>query len=56
MSSIEVGVRDKRGNKVKGISRLRVLSWNIGSLTGKFIELIKILKKRKINIECVPDG
>nr|XP_009625520.1 craniofacial development protein 2-like [Nicotiana tomentosiformis] len=28
-------------------------SWNIGTLTGKSIELAKILQKRKINIACV---
>ncbi|KAG5604403.1 hypothetical protein H5410_025895 [Solanum commersonii] len=33
----------------------KVGSWNIGSLTGKSIELVKILKKRKINIACVQE-
>nr|XP_016487121.1 PREDICTED: craniofacial development protein 2-like [Nicotiana tabacum] len=36
-------------------SRLRVGSWNIGTLTGKSIELAKILHKRKINIACVQE-
>ncbi|KAG5573068.1 hypothetical protein H5410_062834 [Solanum commersonii] len=36
-------------------SKLRVGSWNIGSLTGKSIELVKILKKRRINIACVQE-
>ncbi|KAG5602032.1 hypothetical protein H5410_033402 [Solanum commersonii] len=38
-----------------GSHKLRVRSWNISSLTGKSIELVKILKKRKINIVCVQE-
>ncbi|XP_059313693.1 uncharacterized protein LOC132064646 [Lycium ferocissimum] len=34
---------------------LRVGSWNIGTLTGNSIELVKILKKRKINIACIQE-
>ncbi|KAG5612532.1 hypothetical protein H5410_023813 [Solanum commersonii] len=45
--------RESRGKWVTGSHNLRVGSWNIGSLTGKSIELVKILKKRKINIVCV---
>nr|XP_016472701.1 PREDICTED: craniofacial development protein 2-like [Nicotiana tabacum] len=30
-------------------------SWNIGTLTGKSIDLVKILQKRKINIACVQE-
>ncbi|KAG5596497.1 hypothetical protein H5410_037729 [Solanum commersonii] len=47
--------RDSRGKRVTGSHNLRVGSWNIGSLTGKSIELVKILKKRKINIACVQE-
>ncbi|XP_060171841.1 uncharacterized protein LOC132603008 [Lycium barbarum] len=39
----------------RGASRLRVGSWNIGTLTGKSIKLVKILKKRKINMACIQD-
>ncbi|XP_070003141.1 uncharacterized protein [Nicotiana sylvestris] len=46
------GVGRRGGKKA---SRLRVGSWNIGTLTGKSIELSKILQKRKINIACVQD-
>lgn len=39
-----------RGSRVvsglKGASRLKLRFWNIGSLTGKGIELVKILEKR----------
>ena len=30
-------------------------SWNIGSLTGKLIELVKSLRRRKISIACVQE-
>nr|XP_016446443.1 PREDICTED: craniofacial development protein 2-like [Nicotiana tabacum] len=47
------GSRGGRGGK--GAYRLRIGSWNIGSLTSKSIELAKILQKRKINIACVQE-
>ncbi|KAL3355926.1 hypothetical protein AABB24_016872, partial [Solanum stoloniferum] len=47
--------RDNSGKWVTGSHNVRVGSWNIGSLTGKSIELVKILKKRKINIACVQE-
>lgn len=53
MSWVENGVRS--GKWVNDSPRLRVGSWNIGPLTGKSIELAKILKKRKINIACVQE-
>lgn len=45
--------RNGKGLKLKGYPTLRVGSWNIASLTGKYIEQVKILKKRNINIACV---
>ncbi|KAF3669650.1 hypothetical protein FXO37_08915 [Capsicum annuum] len=50
-----LGLRAK-GRKVrwdKVASRLRVGSWNIGTLQSKSIELVKILRKRKVSIPCV---
>ncbi|KAG5585502.1 hypothetical protein H5410_045936 [Solanum commersonii] len=47
--------RENRGKRVTGSHNLRVGSWNIGSLSGKSLELVKILKKRKINIACVQE-
>nr|XP_016480646.1 PREDICTED: craniofacial development protein 2-like [Nicotiana tabacum] len=44
------GARDKG---VKSASRLRIVSRNIGSLTGKSIELVKILKKEEDKTACV---
>nr|XP_016464506.1 PREDICTED: uncharacterized protein LOC107787443 [Nicotiana tabacum] len=46
-------VRVARGAKAP--SRLRVGSWNIGTLKGKSGELAKILHKRKINIACAQE-
>ena len=47
-------VQDIKGRD-KRVDSLRVESWNIGTLQGKFIELIKILRKRRINIACVQE-
>ena len=49
------GARDSSGKWVTGVPLLRVGSWNIGSLTGKSIELVKVLKKRRINIACIQE-
>ena len=35
--------------------RLSIGSWNIGTLQGKSIELVKILRKRRINSACVQE-
>ncbi|XP_070004454.1 uncharacterized protein [Nicotiana sylvestris] len=63
MSSGEAGVGqgtwgDTGGKGSKGntrASKLRIGSWNIGTLTGKSIELAKILQMRKVNITCVQE-
>nr|XP_009773398.1 PREDICTED: uncharacterized protein LOC104223631 [Nicotiana sylvestris]XP_016489827.1 PREDICTED: uncharacterized protein LOC107809684 [Nicotiana tabacum] len=55
MPSGRPGGGGKGGKGVKGSSRLRVGSWNIGSLTGKSIELGNILHKREINIACAQE-
>jgi len=34
---------------------LRLASWNTGSLTGKSIELVKTLHKRKVSIACIQE-
>ncbi|KAF3679455.1 hypothetical protein FXO38_02752 [Capsicum annuum] len=43
------------GGRVDSDGGLRVGSWNIGTLQGKSIELVKILRKRRINIACVQE-
>nr|XP_016455818.1 PREDICTED: craniofacial development protein 2-like [Nicotiana tabacum] len=49
------GTGGNGGKGIKGAYRLRIESWNIGTLTGKSIELAKILQKRKVNIACVQE-
>nr|XP_009802627.1 PREDICTED: uncharacterized protein LOC104248128 [Nicotiana sylvestris] len=49
------GTRGKKGKGKERARRLRIRSWNIGTLTGKSIELAKILQKRKVNIACVQE-
>jgi len=38
-----------------GLRKVRLASWNIGSLTGKSIELVNSLRRRKISIACVQE-
>nr|XP_009774941.1 PREDICTED: craniofacial development protein 2-like [Nicotiana sylvestris]XP_009774943.1 PREDICTED: craniofacial development protein 2-like [Nicotiana sylvestris] len=49
------GTGSRGGIGGKGAYRLKIGSWNIGSLTSKSIELAKIFQKRKINIACVQE-
>ncbi|KAF3658415.1 putative pre-mRNA-processing factor 6-like [Capsicum annuum] len=49
------GLRGGGGRRVDRVGRLRVGSWNIGILPGKSRELVKILRKRRINIACVQE-
>ena len=34
---------------------LRFGSWNIGSLTGRLVELVEVMRRRKINIMCLQE-
>ncbi|KAH0468862.1 hypothetical protein IEQ34_002094 [Dendrobium chrysotoxum] len=40
-------------NKLVHETRIRIGSWNVGSLTGKLMKLIDIMIHRKINILCI---
>ncbi|XP_043717506.1 uncharacterized protein LOC122665422 [Telopea speciosissima] len=35
--------------------RIRFASWNIGSLTGKSMELIDVMQRRRINVACIQE-
>ncbi|XP_043687611.1 craniofacial development protein 2-like [Telopea speciosissima] len=35
--------------------RIRFASWNIGSLTGKSMELIDVMRRRRINVACIQE-
>lgn len=41
------------GNNMKFNRKLRMSSWNVGSLTGRTTELVNIMKKRRIDIMAV---
>ena len=43
------------GRRDEGFRKVRLASWNIGSLTGNSIELVKSLHRRRINIVCVQE-
>ena len=49
--------RPKKLNKKpsNGTGHVRIGTWNVGSMTGKGVELAQVLKKRKINIACVQE-
>jgi exonuclease III len=36
-------------------SRLRVVTWNVGSLTGKLGEIVDTMIRRRVNILCVQE-
>lgn len=40
------GMWGQRGKRAKGAARIRVGSWNIGTLTRKSMELAKIFSRR----------
>ena len=37
------------------LRKVRLASWNIGSLTGKLIELVTSLHRRRISIVCIQE-
>jgi len=57
-SNVAASAYPPGGNGVKkgvGLWKVRLASWNIMSLTGKLIELVKSLHRRKISIACVQE-
>ena len=41
--------------KLAGEFRIRVGSWNVGSLTGKLRELVNVTVRKRVNIMCVQE-
>ena len=39
----------------KQVGRLRVVSWNVGTMTGKAMEIADVLRRRKVDIACVQE-
>ncbi|XP_048483178.1 craniofacial development protein 2-like [Plutella xylostella] len=46
--------RGRRKKRVQ-VRRLRIGSWNVGTMTGRGAELANILQKRRINIACLQE-
>ncbi|GJY71593.1 calcium uniporter protein [Tanacetum coccineum] len=42
----------RRGSKVEATRRIRVGSWNVGSLTRKILELVDVLEHHRVDIMC----
>jgi hypothetical protein len=47
--------RVRGARKLVGESRIRLGSWNVGSLTGKLRELVDTMIRRHVNILCVQE-
>jgi exonuclease III len=47
--------RMRRVRKLAEPSRLRVGTWNVGSLTGKLREIVDSMIRRRVNILCVQE-
>jgi exonuclease III len=45
----------RRVRKLTESSRLRVGTWNVGSLTGKLREIVDSMIRRRVNILCVQE-
>jgi hypothetical protein len=47
--------RMRRVKKLAEPNSLRVDTWNVGSLTGKFREIVDTMIRRRLNILCVQE-
>ena len=57
-SNVVASTSPPGGNGVRrgvGFQKVRLASWNIGSLTGRSIKLIKSLHRCRIKITCVQE-
>ncbi|XP_071739629.1 uncharacterized protein [Rutidosis leptorrhynchoides] len=45
----------RSGNRLAKPVRIRVGSWNVGTLTGKRYELVETVRKRKVDILCLQE-
>ena len=53
--SLHLPRRVRRVRKVAEPTRIRLGSWNVGSLTGKLRELVDVAIRRRVNILCVQE-
>ena len=47
--------REKRVRKGAELDKVHCASWNVRTLTGKSIELVQALHRRKVNIACIQE-
>ena len=47
--------QDRWSRLKKQVGRLRVVSWNVGTMTGKAVEITDVLRRRKVDIACVQE-
>ena len=45
--------QDRWSRLKKQVGRLRVVSWNVGTMTGHAVEIADVLRRRKVDIACV---
>ena len=53
--SLHLPRRVRRVRKLVEPTRVRVGSWNVGSLTGKLREIVDVAVRRRVNILCVQE-
>ena len=47
--------RVRRVRKLAEPTRIRIVSWNVGSLMGKLRELVDVAIRRRVNILCIQE-
>ena len=47
--------QDRWSRLKKQVGRLRVVSWNVGTMTGNAVEIADVLSRRKVDIACVQE-
>ena len=47
--------QDRWARLKKQVGRLRVVSWNVGTMTDKAVEIADVLRRRKVDIACVEE-
>ncbi|KAG2563654.1 hypothetical protein PVAP13_8KG059810 [Panicum virgatum] len=53
---LRLGVVKNEVRKLAGPTRIRIVSWNVGPLTGKLRELVDTAFRRRVNILCVQES
>ena len=54
-NSTTIPRQDRWSRLKKQVGRLRVVSWNVGTMTGKAMEIADVLRRRKVDIACVQE-